>query len=282
MSIVHNVRIRTTRWRKAVKGAARAESRSGTQSVERAFAVLKAVAAAETTGATLSAVMDTVRLNRTTTYRLLKCLVQQAAVRADVDTARYFLGPLVLELGISAREQLRFKDLLSPVLTRIAEATGDTVFLLLRKGLESICIDRRLGAYPVKTLVVEVGTRRPLGVGAASLAMLQAMQDDELKAVVRENSGRLAAFGTTAASVLKDARAAVKRGYVSARVPGVEGVNAIALPIVDARGSAVAAIAVAAITQRMSRSRQVEIFRIVQSEVVRAGRLLIEGGIHAD
>lgn len=282
MSIVHNVHTQATQVRNAVKSSGRGEARSGTQSVERAFAVLNAVAAAHTTGTTLPAIMRVVRLNRTTAYRLLKCLIQQAAVRFDADSSRYFLGPLALELGISARQQLQFKELLSPVLTHIAEATGDTVFLLLRDGLESVCIDRRLGAYPVKTLVVEVGTRRPLGVGAASLAMLQAMRDDELKDVVRENGRHFASFGTTTAAVLKDARAAAKLGYVSARVPGVDGVNAIALPIIDSQGNPVAALAVAAITQRMSRSRQMKLLRIVRSEVSRAERLLIDGGVQAD
>lgn len=254
---------------------------SGTQSVERAFAVLTAVATAHSSGTTLPALTQVVGLHRTTTYRLLKCLLRLGAVRVDVESTRYFLGPLALELGVSARQQLRLNELLAPVLTRIAEATGDTVFLVVRDGLESVCTDRRLGDYPVKTLIVDVGTRRPLGIGAASLAMLQVMTDKELKEIARANAGQFQSFGTTAAAVLKKARAAAKVGYVSAVVPGVEGVHAVALPIIDSQGKPFAALAVAAIEQRMSQSRQGELLRTIRSEVSRAERLLIKADIQA-
>ena len=259
----------------------RTRTRTGTQSVERAFAVLKLVGAASTNGVTFPAIVKAVCLNRTTTYRMLKCLIQEGAVRFDVETAKYFLGPLALELGLSARHQVQFKVLLAGTLTRIAEATGDTVFLLLRRGNDSVCVDRRLGAYPVKTLVVDVGTQRPLGVGAAGIAILQAMPDDEAQEVIRKNADRFPLFDTTADSVFKAVRAARSAGYVSTRVHGVEGVTAIALPITDPEGQAVAALAVAAVAKRMSRARQAELVRIVRSEIRQAEFLLSDGNVEA-
>ena len=47
-------------------------------------------------------------------------------------------------------------------------------------GADAVCIDRRLGSYPVKTLTVEVGTKRPLGIGAGSLAILRGAKVDTL------------------------------------------------------------------------------------------------------
>lgn len=260
---------------------ARGRVRTGTQSVERAFAILKVVGGANTNGVTLAAMVKAVGLNRTTTYRMLKCLIQEGAVRLDAESSKYFLGPLALEFGLSARHQLQFKVLLAGTLTRIAEATGDTVFLLLRSENDSVCVDRRLGAYPVKTLVVDVGTRRPLGVGAAGIAILQAMPDDQVQEIIRKNADRFPLFDTTAHSVFKAARVARSAGYVSARVHGVEGVKAIAAPITDPQGHAVAAVAVAAIDQRMSRSRQAELVRIVRSEIRPAELLLREGNVEA-
>jgi len=48
------------------------------------------------------------------------------------------------------------------------------VFLIVRSGDDAVCADRAIGSYPVKTSVVDVGTRRPLGLGGGSLAMLTA------------------------------------------------------------------------------------------------------------
>jgi DNA-binding IclR family transcriptional regulator len=68
-------------------------------------------------------------------------------------------------------------------------------------------------------------------------------------------------------------------GYVSARVRGVAGVKAIGLPVLEPRGGAVAALAVAAITQRMSLSRQAELVDVVRSEIQQAEVLLRDGNI---
>ena len=243
--------------------------RSGTQSVERAFAVLRAVGARGTPGARLGDVMEAVRLNRTTVYRLLRCLVQQGAVRTNDDGDRYFIGQLVAELGAEARPDQKLKELFGPVLTRIAELTGDTTFLQVRAGSESFCVDRRLGAYPVKTFLVEVGTRRPIGVGAGGIAILAATPPDEVDRVLRSNATRFRELNTTLAAVRARVNAARRFGYVFTPVHGVPGVRAVALPIIDTEGRAVAAIAVAGIAPRMTRTRKSKVLKILKAEIER-------------
>lgn len=252
----------------------RGQERSGTQSVERAFAVLRAIADGGGGGASLREIMRLVKLNRTTTYRMLRCLVRQGAARVDAQTARYTLGSLLLELGSAERLRHKLKEALSQSLSRIAEATGDTVFLLARFGAESICIDRRLGAYPVKTLVVDVGTRRPLGVGAAGLAILQGLPDAEIARVLEQNAERFLAYGASAVKMRRRIRRARRQGYVSARVHGVDGVAAVALPILGDNGEPLAAIAVAAIAARMSKKRQQEIIGVMRVEMTRIEAML--------
>ena len=75
--------------------------------------------------------------------------------------------------------------------TRIAERTGDTVFLNVRSGPDVLCIDRKEGTFPIKTLIIEVGNRRPLGVGAGGIALLMPLPDEELERVVSANEARL-------------------------------------------------------------------------------------------
>ncbi len=256
--------------------APRAVERSGTQSVERAFALLKAVSAVATEGASLTSLMHEVGLNRTTVYRLLKCLVEQGALRRDPASQRYFLGPLALELAIASREQLDLRRLLAPVLTRVAQATEDTVFLLLRTGNDTVCIDRRLGSYPVKTLVVDVGTRRPLGIGIGGVAILAALPEAEMRQVIDDNAARFPVFGASGESMLKAVRMARRRAHAAGPVSGVDGVRAVALPIDDQQGHPVAAMAVAAVASRMTRAREKELRRLLTLEIERARELLRE------
>jgi len=174
----------------------------------------------------------------------------------DNATHRYRLGPLVFQMGLASGEMF-FRDAAAPVLSGIAEETGDTVFLMMRCGYDSLCVDRREGAYPVKTFVVEVGTRRPLGMGAAALAMLAALSDDEVGNALAANESRLQAFpGMTVDVVRQMVRRTRAQRYSSMNVIGVPGVRAVGYPVLLLDGSVAAAISIAAIEHRVSPERE--------------------------
>jgi len=253
----------------------RRNERSGAQSVERAFAVLKEIAAASTTGVTAADIAARLRLNRTTVHRLLKCMLAEGAVRNVGARARYMLGSLAYELGLSAREQLDLHGLFSPAVSAMAEKTGDTCFLMMRSGNEAVCIDRKFGSYPVKTLVVDVGTRRPLGVGAGSLAILSALPEEDVRRIVRDTADLLPVYGTAADLVMKSVRIAQKVGYVSSTVHGVDGVIAVGLPILEPSGNPIAALSIAAIAKRMKKTRQTELAELLQAATARLQKLLV-------
>ena len=69
------------------------------QSVERAAALLRAVAAASGPAATATALAQTVGLNRTTTWRILATLEQQRLVSHDRETGSYSLGIGLIDLA---------------------------------------------------------------------------------------------------------------------------------------------------------------------------------------
>ena len=240
--------------------------RTGTQTVDRSFQVLKEVASRNSRGATLPELAEALDLNRTTLHRMLQCLVRNGAVRHEAESRQFFLGPLAVELSIATRPQLDLRTVFGEAISRVAERTGDTTFLILRSGNDAVCIDRRLGSYPIKTIVVEVGTRRPLGIGAGSLAILSALPETEMERIVRENASRLAPHNRTPDTLLRNAKAARKAAYVSSPVHGIEGAIALGVPIFDSHAIPVAGLSVAAITTRMTRSRQRAVLKILREE----------------
>lgn len=240
---------------------------SGTQSIERAFAILREVKAATPESVTVAALADKVGLNRTTTHRIVSCLVEQGALRRDGDTGRIVLGPFANELGVGAPQTVDLKTAFAPVLTRIAEKTGDTVFLMLRSAHDSVCVDRRSGSYPVKTLVVEIGTRRPLGVGAASIAMLAQMEPAECQQIARDNARALKRYHVSADGLRKAVAFARASGYAATRVQAVEGVCALGVAFKNTTGDVIGAISMAAVATRMTSKRQVELKNIIAAEL---------------
>src|SRR5512140_1956368 len=168
--------------------------RAGTQSIQRAAMLVRVIASRNRSGLRLSEVVQHAHLERSTARRILKCLVAEGLVTQDEESRRYFLGPLVFELGLAAAPQFNLVDICRPSLQRIAERTGDTVFLTVRSGYDSVCIDRKEGPFPIKTLTLEVGTRRPLGAGAGGIALLMLLPDEAIEEIVAANAVRFVTY----------------------------------------------------------------------------------------
>ena len=240
---------------------------SGTQSIERALWLLREIAAHNRTGSRLLDLSTRTGLQRPTVHRMLKCLVAEGMVQQDPDSHRYYLGSMVFELGLTAAPRFNLREICHPSLTRIAEATGDTVFLTQRSGLDGVCLDRHEGTFPIKTFTLEIGMRRPLGVGIGSLAILSALPEEEIKHVINSNAPRLTEHGLTAASLLGQVRRAQKLGYALRENPSLAGVRSMGYAIHNSSGVVFAALSVSAISSRMTEKRVLELATLLKSEV---------------
>lgn len=250
---------------------------TGTQSIERALTLLREIAAHNRGGSRLLDLAARTGLQRPTVHRMLKCLAVENMVQQDPDTHRYYLGSMVFELGLTAAPRFNLREICHPALTRIAEATGDTVFLTQRSGLDVVCLDRREGAFPIKTFTLEVGMRRPLGVGTGSLAILSALPEDEIQKVVGANAGRLPEYALNASTLLGQVKRAQKLGYAMRDVPGLAGVRSVAQALRNQGGVAFAALSVSTISSRMSEKRLAEVAQLLKNETRQLERQLLTG-----
>lgn len=220
----------------------------------------------------LAALMD---LERPTAHRLLKALTLEGMLVQSAKTRRYSLGPLLFELGISATHQFNLKDICQPVCTALAEQTGDTAFLFLRSGYDAVCISRTQGSYPIQTPSVPVGSRQPLGVSAGGLALLSALPDEEIDAVIKAIEPRLGAYGDLDPDKLLELCTLTKMtGYASTGNHAVPGVRAVGLPIFNLAKSPIAAITVAATQSRMTERRIASILPLLKTAAREVTRLL--------
>jgi DNA-binding IclR family transcriptional regulator/TusA-related sulfurtransferase len=177
-----------------------------------------------------------------------------------------------LYLGLTATPGFNLQELCEPHLLRLAEATEDIVFLTVRSGYDAICIDRKEGRVPIRSYTL-VGTRRPLGIGAGSLAILCSLPKKEIENVLAVNAPRLSAFNDITVARLREMVAAAKQsGY--ALHDGSSGARAIGLPVRNAAGAPFAAISVSAIESRMGKRRCKKLGKLISSEVSVIERLL--------
>ena len=230
---------------------------AGSQVVQRVALLMRLVAAAQRTGLRLTDLYRAADLERPTAHRLLQALVTERLLRQDKENRRYFLGQAIYEMGLAASPEIALHDICQPRLQRIAQLTGDTVFLTERSGLDAVCTGRAEGSAPIKAYVLEVGKRRPLTVGGGATAILSALENVELDRVCRANLERtLKRYPRYSEAALRDNIARARaRGYVLSKVLDLPDVCTVAVPIRAPGGIPVAAISVATVRTRMSDKR---------------------------
>lgn len=247
--------------------------RRGTQSIERVVAMLRVVASRGRNGMRLNDVATASGLATSTCYRMLQRLEVEGLLERHPVTRKYLLGPLLHELGMLARPRLQLAAHCEPVLAEIADETHDTVYLSERRGLEAVCSARALGDYPIKALTLDVGIRRPLGVGAGGLAILCALPPDEADEIIDANAARYAKLSSLEPAAVKAAVAEGRaRGWAFLDSPVFAGTAAVGVALPGEHP--VAALSVAAISSRLDADRRAEVGAALQRHARRLGRLL--------
>lgn len=239
----------------------------GTQSLQRVVALLRALVQSQRRGATSAQLGEATGIDRSTAHRMLQCLAAEDLLSYDTATRRYHFGRLAYEIGFAASERVDLPQLSKPALARIAEDTGDTVFLMARSGDDAVCVDRAVGSYPIKTFVVDVGTRRPLGIGGGSLAILSKLPPAVADLSLSQNAQRIAQYPGMSVEWVRAAMAEAQRvGYVAMDVVAVPGARTVSMAVMSRGGRPIAALSVTAISLRMTPAREQEVARILKRE----------------
>lgn len=193
-------------------------------------------------------------VNKATALRLLETLIAEGFVVRDEATKRYALGDEAIALGIAMQGRDHIRDRARPALLRLAALTGDTLLLSTRSGIDSVCIDREFGSFPIRASYLELGMRRPLGVGAGSLALLAWLPDDEVGAVLSLIEPTLKArYPKISTHLLRSEVAnARQRGYALLLDVVVDQMGGIGVPVRGSDGKPVAAISLAALSSRIT------------------------------
>lgn len=258
---------------RSAKPTAPASHKGEHQNIARATAVLDVIANASDAGLRLKDIIDQTGLNNAAVFRVLNGLVTYGLAEQDSATGRFVLGMRPYTWVKRAADRYRLEHVAREAIEALAQETGDTVYLSVRSGNQLVCVDRQEGAFPIKTLTLEVGARRPLGVSAGGMALLAYLDDREIEDIMRANREDDIAFPTDEENIWERVHAARAEGFVyydASVIRGsevVDGVTALALPIRRSDARPVAAVSVAALTQRLQEPRQKEVLRAMKTQI---------------
>lgn len=206
--------------------------------VERALAVLDAVAEAEDVGT--NELARRTGINASTVSRLLATLAARGLVRHVEETGRYRLGPRLVQLGSAALAGLDLRDLARPVLTSLAAETGETATLSVPGEPDAITIDFVQSSSSVQS-VARVGrpsVAHATATGKVALAFGAAeLPPGPLRAYTERTITDREALAAELAQVRE-------QGFALALCEREDDLNALAAPVFGTQGAVVAILGV--------------------------------------
>ncbi|WP_250502095.1 IclR family transcriptional regulator [Caballeronia sp. AZ7_KS35] len=258
------------------------EESSSVRVIGRAFHVLRILALGGEHGVRLTDIVTYSGLSHPTVHRILQTLIAEGVGEQDRATRRYRVGPEISLLGLSRPAHFPVRTAAEPYLTALANELGDTTFLTIRAGWDSVAIERKTGSYPIKVLAIDVGTRRPLGVSIAGVMLLATLPPEEAEHICKMNATRLPPGGPSMDVVRARVEAARRNGYAYSEEGVLQGTRALAIPVFDDDGQTIAVVAIAAMSERLAEPELPRIVKAMRtkaalitkrlSEMQRAGR----------
>jgi DNA-binding IclR family transcriptional regulator len=148
--------------------------------IARVGALLRAVRAQEPSGASTTDVAKAAGLARPTAHRLLMAMAVEGLVDRDLKSGRWSLGPELYLLGASAANRYDIVEQARDIVAFLARESGESTFLSARRGDETVCVHAQEGNFPLRSHVLHVGIRFPLGVASAGLVILSHLPDRDI------------------------------------------------------------------------------------------------------
>jgi len=193
---------------------------------------------------------------RSNAHRTLQTLVECGWAVQDPGTSTYRPSLRLFELGAMVSEASDIGSLLRPHLAQLAQATGETIHLAVLDGAEIVYLDKFDSPLPVAAYS-RIGGRAAAYCVASGKALLAAAGlgvpalQECLGALEPHTKNSITDFDTLF-SELERSRA---RGYAENREEWRIGVCGLGVPVLNARGEAVAAVGMSVPSIRFARTQ---------------------------
>ncbi|MGD1033252.1 MAG: IclR family transcriptional regulator [Candidatus Dormibacteria bacterium] len=186
---------------------------------------------------------------RPTVHRLLQELAGLGFVERGPRRGTYRLGLELFRLGSLAALRIDVREAAKTVMEEIHQTLEETVYLVIRRQYEAVCIDRIEGLH-IRAMFLQLGGSLPLHLGAgprAMLAFLSRAYWDEYFATV-ELTRLTPQSPTTTGEVVALLEDTLRTGYAISDGDVTVGMGSVGAPIFDGTGQVAAALSVGGLT----------------------------------
>jgi DNA-binding IclR family transcriptional regulator len=208
----------------------------------KALAVLRAVAE-HPQGIGLPDLAASLSLPRQTVHRVLAQLRDNGLLLRDPVRERFTVGPRLIQLALTA---LGSNNPWAPVraaLQELVDEVGETCNIGVLEGLDYVYVDRIECQWPLR-IHLEVGHRTPAHCISGGKVLLAHLEPELRGRLLR--SRKLVARTSRSITRVSDLETELEkvrvRGYGTNDQENIDGIVAVAVPIMDARQRVVAAL----------------------------------------
>jgi IclR family transcriptional regulator, acetate operon repressor len=246
-----------------------AEAGGSVRSVLTALRILEEVSRRQPIG--VSELARVLELPKTSTQRSLQTLEVAGWVRTlGTESTRWRLTTKALTVGLGGSRETSLRELAVAEMGHIRDQTGETVHLAVPEENELVIIARLDGTHSLRTFL-PLGARAPMHATASGRAMLAAMPDTAVEAVLDRGVRRYTKRTVLdRGRVWREIRLARKRGYATNAGEWRNEIAAIGTSIEARAGAPLAAFA---ISMPLSRYQKVDRARIAELAMRAAARV---------
>jgi DNA-binding IclR family transcriptional regulator len=180
----------------------------------------------------------------TSLYRFLETFEKFGIIKKDPDGKSYQLGPTLFRLGMLSYDSVDLREAAKGEMERLAEITGESIFLTVRHNGQSVCIESAEGKHRVR-LTQRIGAVLPLQAGAAAKVLLAYMPEPERQNILKTLELRALGPRTITRRTMLEREIGIirSRGFGVSKEEVDAGSCGVAVPIFSEKGEIVAALA---------------------------------------
>ncbi len=151
----------------------------GVQSIARAFAIAEEIAR-NREGISLAELSKRVGLHNSTTFHLVKTMVQLGYVSQLADSRKYRIGRRMFTLAAGALDEIELVSVATPILEKLTRETGEYSHFAIRSG-EQIVVVAKTAGTGIFQMVDRTGAVRPAHATALGKVLLAALSPSQLE-----------------------------------------------------------------------------------------------------
>ncbi len=231
------------------------------ESLARGLAILSAFSEEKPT-LSLTNIARQLKLNKTTTYRLLSTLESLGYLQRDKQTKLYRPSLEVLRLGFVVLSGMEIRQVAAPYLRRLADEVQESVSLIVLDQHEIIYIDRVGSRHLVVSIYRPVGARLPAYCTSSGKVLLAHLSPERLETTLKAITWTRYTENTIVTpNKLKETLITIRRqGFAECYGEMMPELCAVAAPIHQHDGQVVAAINISAPAHRVSYQKLIDEF----------------------